>query len=188
MLAEAQANPADLADAAPMGLVRGAERLLRRRILRALAARVFRVSPGEVGVARAEDGRPYLTGPTTTFASVGGRDGWAVIGLGPTPIGVDIESGRPKGPLPLDLLHPSERQGLEPLLEPALAEAFARIWVVKEALAKAAGRPLQSVLSEAHARPPNGCHAEIDWNGHTIGAEFRREHDMVIAAVVLARA
>lgn len=183
MLARAPAQAEDLADAACLGSKRGAGRLLRRRLLRALAARRLGLEPAEVRIGRGEDGRPVLPGPVPAFVSIGGRDGWAVIGLSPVPIGVDVEVSAPVGPYPLSLLHPEERRRLEGLPEPRRAEAFADLWVVKEALAKAVGAGLDEVLAGAPTWP-DGSDMRVSWNGWEACAALRRGQGMTAAAIL----
>lgn len=173
--AGAHATPEDLADAAPLGPERGAARLARRRLLRALAARVLAVEPHTLGFERSRVGSVRLTSPTCAYASVAGRDGWAMVAIGPRPLGVDLEAAEPEPSLPLDLLHPDERDRLTRLGAAERGAAFARLWVVKEAYAKASGVALETVLKS------------LEPTRQSFAAEVRRCAEMFAAAVEQAR-
>lgn len=135
----------DLADAASLGRLRGAARLLRRSLVRALGARALGADPGALRFERTE-GATRLVAPFTGFVSGAARDGWSLVALGPRPLGVDLERRTPEPPLPMDLFHPEERARLAALSETERSEAFARLWVAKEAHAKAATLPLDAAL------------------------------------------
>lgn len=151
-LSLARATPQDLADAAALGPERGAARLYRRRLLRAFAARTLAVHPDAVGIARNDSGGVAITGPTPLFASVSGRDGWTALALSEHPVGVDVESRPAETPLPLDLLHPRERDHLRGLEGAAANLAFLRFWTAREAYVKATGAGLPIELSRIEAR------------------------------------
>ena len=180
--AEAQAaevRPADLADAAALGSARGAERLIRRRLLRALAGRALGVHPDAVIVERNTAGAPRIVAPEPLCVSHAGRAGWAALAIARTRVGVDVDLAAPESPLPLDLLHPDDRARLAALPAPALPRAFAELWVVKEAYAKASGLTLDAVLAGYPVRTREDGRAEI---GGGI-AELRTFHGMVAAAL-----
>lgn len=165
---EAAARPTreDLTDAASLGPHRGAERLLRRRLTRALAAVAFGVDPASVRFLRAEDGTQSLVGPASAYCSAAGRDGWSVVALGLRPIGVDLEWGAVEAPLPTDLFSTSEQRALALLPIAERAEVFARLWVAKEAWAKVTGASLEAVLKSDITQPAQLMQA----NGYIIGA------------------
>lgn len=142
----ARSAPMDLADAAPLGPVRGAARLLRRGLLRALAARLLSCQEEDVLFERGEQGGVRLLAPSPAYASSAGRGSWSVVALGPVPLGVDVELATPEPPLPIDLLNPGEQASLAALPPAERPAAFARLWVTKEAYAKAIGQPLEAVL------------------------------------------
>ena len=80
----------DFADAAMARRDGGGPRLLRRRMLRALAARTFGLHPAAIGFARDGAGAPRLVG-APAHLSAAGCEGWSAVALGPTSLGVDIE-------------------------------------------------------------------------------------------------
>lgn len=164
--AAARATREDLADAASLPPRRGAERLLRRRLVRALAALAFDIEPASVGFARAEDGTQSLVAPACAYCSVAGRDGWSVVALGPRPLGVDVECAAIAPPLPIDLFEVSEQLAIHALPIAERAEVFARLWVAKEAWAKASGRPLEAALKSNIAQPLRLRHMD----GYVFGA------------------
>ena len=175
------ARPAELAEAAGLGAERGARRLVRRGLLRALAARVLAVHPDAVKIVRDPGGGLRIVGPEPLYVSHAGRGEWAAVALARTPIGVDIEEAEPAPPLPLDLLHPLERERLAALSDCDRAAAFARLWVVKEAFAKASGRGLDGVLAGSPARWLEAARAEIGG----APAELRTYEGVVAAALTL---
>ncbi|MFI4973937.1 MAG: 4'-phosphopantetheinyl transferase family protein [Caulobacterales bacterium] len=138
----------DLADAARLtNSAAGARRLLRRRLLRALAARALGAATDRVSIARDERGGVRVTTPGPAFASIAARGDWALLAVGPTALGVDIEL-TPEPPPPADLLHPREQALLAACPGPSRTERTWRIWVAKEAFAKASGWPLDRALAE----------------------------------------
>jgi phosphopantetheinyl transferase len=93
-----RASPDDLADAALARRDGGGPRLLRRRMLRALAARVLDLHPDRVRFVRDAQGAPGLADPPAYLSTSGCRDHSAVV-LSPYPVGVDIESRSEPGDL-----------------------------------------------------------------------------------------
>lgn len=181
-LARVRASAADLADAALWpGPERGAARLVRRRLLRALAAAVLDVHPDRVAATRDRAGRPALSAPAALHASVARHEGWAALALSPRPVGVDLEAARPADPLPLDLLPPAEAAALraEPDAE-ARARRFARLWCAREAYLKAAGLGLGATAGVRARETREG--ARLDGPAGPGRAEFR-EADGVLAAL-----
>ena len=81
----------DLAEAARAKRDGGAPRLLRRRLLRALASRLFHRRPDALRFVREAEGALRLEG-VDARVSAAGCDGWSVVALGPGAIGVDIEA------------------------------------------------------------------------------------------------
>ena len=134
----AKALPEDLADAATLGSERGAARLLRRRLLRSLTAEMLAVHPDRIRFERGETGRVQVVAPEPLFASESGRGCWTALALAPHPVGVDVETWPPQTPMPLDLLHPLERD--EILAAPDPGRTFLRFWTAREAWLKSDGR------------------------------------------------
>lgn len=177
------ASRAELADAAALADPhRAAARLIRLRLLRALAAQALAVRPDAAALERTSSGGLALRFPESAFASTAGRGGWAVLALARHPIGVDVETFPPEAPVPLDLLHPAEQAGLAELDPAARDRAFLRIWTAKEAYAKAASTPLDQVLAEARVHEQAGARVIATPAGR-FAAEIRDLSNAVAAAV-----
>ena len=165
-LAGSPARACDLADAA---LLRqpdaGARRLLRRRLLRALVARALGRPVEAVRIGRSADGAPETDGG---FVSIAARGGWALLAVGPAPVGVDLEvrGGEP----PPDLA--------------GCVEAPWAAWTAREAYAKAAGVPLDDALAAPVLRV-TADHVELQAGPRRLAvARFERD-DIVCAAVMM---
>jgi phosphopantetheinyl transferase len=104
------------------------------------------------------------------------------------PVGVDVETAPPERPLPLNLLHPRERNALEALAAPDCDLAFLRFWTAREACAKATGRGLPARLSSIEARDALDDHAVVLLeHGIVVGrAQITMREDAVAAVVELA--
>ena len=155
-LRSAPATVDDLTDAAHLGPIKGAARLIRRRLLRAYAASTLGVAPATVSLGRSAQGGLYVLGPTHLFASVAGRGDWTALALSDRPVGVDVEIRPPEHPLPLNLLHPRERRTLEALSGPIRDLAFLRFWTAREAYVKAQEKGLPAELAEIEAQNAAG--------------------------------
>ena len=140
------ARPAfeDLSDAAVVpSSDGGAARLLRRRMLRALAARVLSV-PAEAIAFERRDGVTRITAPRPMCASAAGRGVWQAVALSAHPVGVDLELTANSG----------EAARLWPALAPRKA---LEQWTAAEAWAKASGRPLDQALASGRRRLQPGA-------------------------------
>lgn len=89
-LARAPASRDDRADAALAREEAGGGRLLRRRLLRALAAARLGAPPEAVRLGRDAAGAPFVAGPRPLFASVSGS--FAAVAVCDRPVGVDVEA------------------------------------------------------------------------------------------------
>lgn len=176
----------DLADAALFSTpARGAARLWRRRLLRALAARCLDCPPQVLDIVRSPQGAPSIAAPRRLCVSQSARAGWTLIGLCEHPLGVDLEPDIP-APLPLEVLHPAEARAIEALDQADRPLAFTRIWTVKEATLKALGHGLTEDPASLETRF-EGAHAEVRRDGRLAArAETRRADGLVAAAAVLA--
>lgn len=176
----------DLADAARWrDPDRGAERLTRRLLLRALAAAVLDAGADAVVVAREAGGRPRVTAPRPLHASVARREGWAALALCTRPVGVDLEAAEPASPLPLVLLGAAERAQVEAGTDPAeQARRFARAWAAREAYLKASGAGLATLARISVALSPAGG-AEVDGPQGRVAAHMRSVGDLIACTVVL---
>ena len=138
-------EPADLADAASARREGGGGRVLRRRLLRALAARVFDRHPCAIRFTRDARGAPGVE-DLPAFVSAAGctADGeaWSAVALAPGPVGVDLEAGPP-------------------------TDALAR-WTLTEAYLKALGQGLTIAPEQVALQPPTP--AALSWRLTTPGA------------------
>jgi phosphopantetheinyl transferase len=120
---------ADFAAAADAG-----DRLLRRRLTRALLARLAGVAAEGILFGRTADGAPSILSPTGWHVSVAGRRPHALIGVGRSPIGVDLEPIDTAPPL-WDMLTPAEAAQIAAMPAQGPRE-WLRRWTAKEAHAK----------------------------------------------------
>ncbi len=120
--------------------------------MRAFAARRLGVHPDEIGIERKDGAGVAITAPMPLFASVAGRGGWTALALSEHPIGLDVETRPTDTPLPLDLLHPHERDHLLALDDVTRNLTFLRFWAAREAYVKATGAGLPARLSRIEAR------------------------------------
>lgn len=176
----------DLADAAAWrDPARGAERLARRLLLRALAAAVLGAGVDAVEVAREEGGRPHVAAPRPLHASVARRDGWAALAVCARPVGVDLEAAEPVAPLPLDGLDAAARRWIEAEAGAAgRARRFAQAWTAREAYLKAGGAGLAG-SGALETRPLQGG-VEVRGPEGAALAQMRRLGELLACAVVLA--
>lgn len=121
---------------------------LRRRVARAIIATQANLAEADVVIDHDARGRPLLAHPAGTglHLSLATRAGVVAVALAHHPVGVDVERVDPLLALPLEALHPREREALLSLSEAARPLAFAQIWAGKEAYVKA--------LGTGFARPP----------------------------------
>ena len=150
-LARTRATLEDMADAAPLGPRLGAFRLYRRRLLRSLAAEMLGAEPGAVRIERRPEGGLFIAAPELLHASVAASGDWTALALARHPIGVDVEMLTETHSVPLDLLHPAEREALLERDEADRSIAFLRFWTAREAYCKAQGRGLPAELSTIRA-------------------------------------
>jgi phosphopantetheinyl transferase len=124
---------ADFAAAADAG-----QRLLRRRLTRALLSRAAGVAPGGILFGRTAGGAPTLLSPKGWHFSVAGRAPFCLIGLSAEPIGVDVEPLDDAPPL-WDMLTASEGAAIRALPAADRPREWLRRWCAKEAHAKRLG-------------------------------------------------
>jgi 4'-phosphopantetheinyl transferase len=109
--------------------------------LRVVLGRLLGLPAAEVPLTRADDGKPRLAHPSPLRFNLSHCGDVALLALATAAeIGVDLE--RPCDPereLLADALTAGERDYVLSLAAPLRASAFARLWVRKEALLKAAG-------------------------------------------------
>lgn len=169
------------------------ERRLAHIALRLLLER--RLGPGvrRVAFATNASGKPSLpgAGPEASFSLAHTR-GVALIGLGPAPLGVDIERARPvrmtaarRAPIEAEAV---ALAGGAPLADTGADARFLGAWARLEAAAKAQGRGVAPVLerlrpnrtagADAPAPPPGGA-------GEAVGPPLR-VHDIPVPAGLFA--
>ena len=119
------------------------ERLIRWRLARLLLARATTQSPDTVMIDHDEAGAPVVLSPAGWHLSLAARWPRCLIGIAPTPLGVDLETGTE--PLPSDLLTVHERQ---------VAGRDPHRWAAKEAHAKWTRRPLDLEPADIDAATP----------------------------------
>jgi phosphopantetheinyl transferase len=165
-LAASPARSCDFADAA---LLRhpgaGARRLLRRRLLRALVARAQDLRVEDVHISRSAEGAPRAQG---AHVSIAARGDWAVLAVGPAPLGVDLEIAGEDPP-------PTDAEG------PPWA-----VWTAREAYAKAAGVSLDEALA-AQVVDVTADRVELQAGARRIIAARFERGEVVCAAVTIGR-
>lgn len=135
-LAQVRHSDRDLADfaAAPDA----GHRLLRRRLTRALLARLAGIPAESILFGRTPEGAPTLLSPKGWHMSVAGRAPLCLIGVARDAIGVDVEPVDAAPPL-WDMLTPREAAALDALTKAEQPRAWLRRWCAKEAHAKRLG-------------------------------------------------
>jgi phosphopantetheinyl transferase len=113
-------------------------RLLRRRLTRALLGHVGRVGPSEILFGRTSEGAVCVLSPKGWHLSVAGRAPLCLIGISPAPIGVDVEPFDDSPPL-WDMLTAAEGVEIEQLPARDRPTEWLRRWAAKEAHAKRFG-------------------------------------------------
>lgn len=188
---EAEAQPArptaeDLADAAPLGVGQGARRLMRRGLLRALAAEVLGVHPGAVVFERLSTNRVRVIAPEPRYVSLAQRGTWIALAISQAPVGVDVEQDPGEDPLPLNLLHPDERAEIEAAADPR--RLFLHYWTAREAWLKAQGRGLDVELASIRASQTGPFTTLTEGGGASGRAQIIEREDAIAAIVELPSA
>lgn len=135
-LAPAPHTDRDLAEFAPAP--DPGNRLLRRRLTRALLARIADVAPASILFGRTAQGAPSMLSPKGWYLSVGGQAPLCLIGVAREPVGVDVEPLDDAPPL-WDMLTFAEADSLRLLPTSARPLEWLRRWTAKEAHAKRLG-------------------------------------------------
>jgi phosphopantetheinyl transferase len=133
------------------------DRLLRRRLTRALVGRLAGVAPKGILFGRTADGAPSILSPLGWYLSVAGRGPQALIGVSRAPIGVDLEPIDTAPPL-WDMLTPAEAAQIAAMPEQEQPSEWLARWTAKEAHAKKWGcaRRADPVRIET-GRTPSGA-------------------------------
>jgi 4'-phosphopantetheinyl transferase len=120
-----------------------------RSRVRAMLADLLDVAPHEIRFRYGPLGRPSIAWPATGLGfNLSHTNDLCVLAIGPEPVGVDVETvaaGMYLRPVAAMVMADSELDLIERALDPD--DAFARIWVRKEAWAKAGGSGLTRALS-----------------------------------------
>ena len=113
----------------------------RRASLRAMTARALGIAPEAVVVEHADGRPPAVTLPPASglFLSSATREPFTALAVAASPIGADVELVDAHGEIPWRLLHPLEAAALNGQVAQDRAQAFTRIWSLKEAYLKALG-------------------------------------------------
>ena len=148
------------------------------------------VSAGDVEIERLSSAGQRIVAPRPLFASLAGRGDWIAVVVAVHPVGVDVETLPVDQPMPLDLLHPREREAVLGIPEPDRGVAVARFWTAREAYCKATGRGLPNDLASIEARDdPAGEGVLLIENGKVRAiAALTITDDYVVAVVELAAA
>jgi len=191
LVREGEGQPAcatceDRIDAAPKGADGGWDRLMRRRLLRAMAADVLDRHPDAVRFERGAEGRVRITGPERLYTSVAGRGGWTALAMSSRPVGVDVEAYAPDLDPPLGLLQPEEQNAI--LAGPDPMRLFLRFWTAREAYLKAGGRGLSVMPDQIRAEERDGGVALIEAGRPVALAELIECGDAIAAIVELSPA
>jgi phosphopantetheinyl transferase len=135
-LAASRHTDRDLADfaAAPDA----GNRLLRRRLTRALLGHLTRVAASDILFGRTSEGAVSVLSPKGWHLSVAGRAPLCLIGVSPAAIGVDVEPFDDSPPL-WDMLTEAEGAAIERLPAGDRPHEWLRRWAAKEAHAKRFG-------------------------------------------------
>jgi phosphopantetheinyl transferase (holo-ACP synthase) len=156
-----------------------ADRLSGRLALRQAYAdfRPGRTSaPAHAAIAHRSDGRPYLPAEPGLSCSVSHSHRYGVAAVSLAPVGIDIETIRPRDPRLLEYVaEATEAAALRHLVGSA-AELLTLIWTLKEATAKVSGLGLGLALRRLRVRPTGTYTFEVDgWTA----VSYRYEHFVV---------
>jgi 4'-phosphopantetheinyl transferase len=113
-------------------------RLLRRRLVRALLSRLAGLPSAAILFGRTAAGAPSVLSPKGVHMSVAGRAPLCLIGIAPEPLGVDVEPLDAAPPL-WDMLTQGEAAAIRAQPQREQPHEWLRRWVAKEAHAKRLG-------------------------------------------------
>lgn len=119
-----------------------------RQHLRRLLARYTGQAAEALVIAPDDHGKPQLVGAPFHF-NLSHTDGWALLAVAQEPVGVDLESIRPRDLLTLAqrFFHPDEAAALQQARLDDQQPLFYRIWTAKEAYLKGIGTGLATPLA-----------------------------------------
>ena len=114
--------------------------LLRRRMAFGIITKWVGSFNAPLTFTKGAHGIPQVDGtPTALHLSFSARGSLGLVGIGITPIGVDLELPIPPEEIPLNILRDDERLMLERVDPEQRVFAFLRLWGAKEAMVKALG-------------------------------------------------
>ena len=125
-----------------------------------LAAEMLRAEGvRDLHLEHTQAGKPYLRYYTDLHFNLSHSGETVLCALSSAPVGCDVQTLGPARPeLAARFFHLAEREYLASLAEKEAAEAFTRLWTLKESYLKAGGeglsRPLGSFRIELRAHPP----------------------------------
>jgi phosphopantetheinyl transferase len=133
-------------------------------------------SPAHAAIAHRPDGRPYLPAEPGLSCSISHSHRYGVAAVSLAPVGIDIESIRPRDPRLLEYVaEKTEAAALRHLVGSA-AELLTLIWTLKEATAKASGLGLGLALRRLRVRATGTHTFEVDgWKA----VSYQYEHFVV---------
>ena len=119
--------------------------------LRHCLATVCDTRPEQLRLVVGEFGKPALDGNHAPFFNLSHSGDWALLAIGPQPVGVDIEAliARPSERLARQVLNEDEFAQWSALAEAQRSPALTAAWTAREALLKADGGGLRWDLQRA---------------------------------------
>lgn len=183
-LATVPARTDDLADAARRS--DGAISLIRRRLARALIAKLAKCHPDDVIISRSSEGASRVTNPKGWHLSISGQRQRCLIGVANVPIGVDMEmtaaTDLAHDPV-WDMMTFAEAGALQKFPAAASRLEWLRRWSAKEAHAKLIGQPRRIdprlIETTAHGSAMILCNFE----GHSICWSRSTGHGLETVAI-----
>jgi phosphopantetheinyl transferase len=156
-----------------------ADRLSGRLALRQAYADLRRgrtSPPARAAIAHRPDGRPYLAAEPGLSCSISHSHRFGVAAVSLAPVGIDIETIRPRDPRLLDYVAEETEAAALGHLVGGAAELLTLIWTLKEATAKASGVGLGLALRRLRVRATGTHTFEVDgWKA----VSYQYEHFVV---------
>jgi phosphopantetheinyl transferase len=132
--------------------------------------------PAHAAMTHRQDGRPYLPAEPGLYCSISHSQRYGVAAVSLAPVGIDIETIRPRDPRLLAYVaEESEAAALRHLVG-SPEELLTLLWTLKEATAKALGVGLGLALRRLYVRA-TGMHS-FEVNGWT-AVSYQYEHFVV---------
>ena len=136
-------------------------------LVRSVLARKESRPMEEIAIERDGNGKPHAVGSPWEI-SLSHSKHWAVCSVGKTPSGVDVEEDSSDALMIAEhFFTAQERRSLQRLDRQERAEAFLRIWTVKESFVKLTGQGIEKVFDRVESA------ALLAENGSTAGRNFR---------------